>query len=469
MSEIHDIGGGSGEERLRVIFFHGLNGDTLSTWACKGATDTFWPAWLLSDIPGLRASTVEYDASPSRWFSDSPMTVADRATNIASLFASDPSLSKVPLILIGHSLGGILIKAVIRHMKDHEDTNPEYTSILSSLRLVAFLGTPHSGSDVKKIPVVVRIMARLTGLSEELFKDSPILRDLANWYRINAPKSITHIVFTETRLTKGWFKVVSAGSSDPGLPNTIPIPVDANHIDICKPISRNSEVYRIVLKNIESVMEAELPKVLRSPLVHQSGEKNKGIQRTRGVKSRIAAHRDALVSAAAERPFTVLLCGPSAEVDAQAAAVRTSLADELSSDGFDVVLGESAGLTNSRLGQDTNALGRELEFLRTHCNAVVLVARGAGVWTELGLFGWHLANDKEMREKGVDIVLLADDRDVSTNEFAKKGAIAYADALGIADLVDLSDYDPEPVLRRLRARRGMYVMDRRGRPKKDAA
>ena len=48
--------------------------------------------------------------------------------------------------------------------------------------------------------------------------------------------------YRETQKTKSVL-VVDAASSDPDLPGVVAIPVDADHISICKPVDQNAEVY----------------------------------------------------------------------------------------------------------------------------------------------------------------------------------------------------------------------------------
>ena len=44
------------------------------------------------------------------------------------------------------------------------------------------------------------------------------------------------------------FVVVSETSADPGLQGVVPIPVDENHVSICKPDSREKLVYSRIRK-----------------------------------------------------------------------------------------------------------------------------------------------------------------------------------------------------------------------------
>jgi len=468
MSTLHNSEGGSGEERLRIIFFHGLNGHYTKTWTSFGRGGVFWPDWLLEDAPGTRVTTVQYDASPSHWFS-AGMPIADRAANIAAQLASEGMLD-MPLALVGHSLGGNIIKALIRHLSDHQSVNEKYRILLNNIRLVIFLGTPHSGSMAQRLlPGFVQAGLRYTKLVRELDADSTTLRDLNQWYRSNAPEAAKHLVLVEAQRTGG-VTIVSPSSSDPGLSSVVPIPIDSTHIRISKPSSRDSEIYKVILDAVKDALSDSLSPVLQDPVSLGRDPAERTQRRQRGIGSRMDAHRKSLIEAAEQRPFTILLCGPPAlDPPVPGAALCTRIGDLLLSDGFDVVFGQARGMANPRLGKNDNVLGRELDFIASQCNAVIVVASGASGWTELGLFGWHIASDKAAREKGIDIVVLADDDEVDSGQFIREGPIAYADAAGRADIVSMRTYDPSAILSRMRARRSLYVMDRRGRPKGSAA
>jgi len=392
--------------------------------------------------------------------------------NIASQLAATEVYAATPIALIGHSLGGNVIKAVVRHLHDHQSKNPRYKAILSNIRLVVFLGTPHTGSSFSKLfPRFLRKIFRPTLVAEELNADSPVLRDLGLWYRSNMPKAANHVVLVENKPAVGSVAIVSPSSSDPGLPDALPIPIDADHVGIAKPANRGSEIYKIILDRVKAVLAESLPPILQGPGDTASNSLERTARRRRGgLSSRVDSHRKSLLESAEQRAFTVLLCGPpSPDPESHAATLCARIGDLLTANGFDVVYGQSSGTTNERLGGEGNTLGRELDFIGSKCNAVIIIASGASGWAELGLFGWHLACDRTAREKGVDIVVIADETQIDFPDFLCGGPIRYSEGVGRADIVSLAAYNPEAVLSRMQARRTMYVMDRRGRPRTSAA
>jgi hypothetical protein len=76
-----------------------------------------------------------------------------------------------------------------------------------------------------------------------LLRNDPHLRDLNRWYRAYATEhGIETLVLQEAHRIGFLGQVVKLDSSDPGLPNAILIPIEADHVAISKPADRSSEV-----------------------------------------------------------------------------------------------------------------------------------------------------------------------------------------------------------------------------------
>ena len=99
-------------------------------------------------------------------------------------------------------------------------------------------------------------MLRLTASVGELKADDPRLRELNTWFRNSALVSQLRIqVYCEKQDVAGLL-VVNETSADPGLKGVVPIPIDANHISICKPDSRQKLVYSGVMRFIRDLAVA---------------------------------------------------------------------------------------------------------------------------------------------------------------------------------------------------------------------
>jgi hypothetical protein len=133
------------------------------------------------------------------------------------------------------------------------------------------------------------------------------------------------------------------------------------------------------------------------------------------------------------------------------------------------VLGEDDGLSERRLAGDSTVQNNELRFISEICNAVIVVADSPGVFSELGLFSWHFVNRRGLlygTRGDTEFILLLDKRFETTKSYLKEGPARSINAFGVVSYVDFATYDIEPVLTRVRDRRGVMIVDnRRGRPK----
>jgi pimeloyl-ACP methyl ester carboxylesterase len=233
-----------------VVFVHGLDGDAKTTWHPQDKPEHFWPKWLGEDDPTLGVWCAGYDAYSLAW-KGSALPLADRATAFLARFEA-AGIGDRPLVLIGHSLGGLVIKQLLRHA--HDLGNTYWKALVGNTRGVVFLSTPHSGSDLANYVQYVSKVLRPTVAAEELEAHHSRLRELNLWYRNNAPSlGIATDAYYETKTTYK-FLVVDPSSADPGIAGVVPIPIERNHQDICKPTSRSDLVYCRVRQFVDRCM-----------------------------------------------------------------------------------------------------------------------------------------------------------------------------------------------------------------------
>jgi pimeloyl-ACP methyl ester carboxylesterase len=224
MADLFPIAEARGPKTANVIFLHGLGGDAKKTWEATKDEASLWPAWLAQDIEGLAVYSVGYEASVSGW-NGSAMELTDRAANVLNLLLVKPNLETGQLIFAGHSLGGLVIKQVLRKAADEATDRAAALSFIERVRKVAFLATPHVGADLAGWGDRLRVFIRPSAATRSLLRNDSHLRDLNLWYRRwSKQRGIDHLILTETKTTSVFGMIVKPDSSDPGL-SSDPIPI----------------------------------------------------------------------------------------------------------------------------------------------------------------------------------------------------------------------------------------------------
>jgi protein SERAC1 len=272
MSRLERIHGTENAQRRGdVVFVHGLNGDARTTWHPKDQPNNFWPDWIGADIPNIGVWSIGYEASSFGWAAGSTMPLADRAVNALFLLDTYGIGTERPVVFITHSLGGLLIKEMLR--KAIDNSVPEGRQLAERTRGVIFLSTPHTGSDLAHFVDYMKFLLPTESV-KELKPNEPRLRELNTWYRNNVNKlGIKTQVYCERKPTtagKGWFKgrfgavVVDVNSSDPGLEGVTAIPLDEDHLTISCP-KRESAQYKGISKFVQACFVASAS-VLEQPI-----------------------------------------------------------------------------------------------------------------------------------------------------------------------------------------------------------
>ena len=220
-----------------VIFVHGLTGDPCETWTASN-TDDFWPNWLEQDFPRIAVYTLGYPASALAKPANPEMTLFERSGNVLENLSA-LGIGHRPIIFVAHSLGGLLVKIILR--KSSESIDPDWHAVSDATKLVAFLSTPHDGSTLANVfkcfPLAshhIHLLANKTGY----------LPDLNAHYRSlsHSRPDLATVVYYETRLTSALL-VVPPSSADPGITDVDPIPLDKDHKTICKPRDTDDLLY----------------------------------------------------------------------------------------------------------------------------------------------------------------------------------------------------------------------------------
>jgi hypothetical protein len=247
------------DRKLDVVFVHGLGDNDVDAWQQKGEPSTSWPKWLAEEFPQIQVWMLRYGAGKF-WFHPAALALPDRAKSVLGLLV-DNELGRRDLLFIAHSLGGLIVKQALAISEMGID--PRFDKIATATRGIVFLATPHTGSNIATVASRLGIGSKTVA---DLQTDDPWLRLLKDWYRSNAPKLGWQTrAFHETQPMFGSL-VVSISSADPNVPDVTVDPVDANHIEICKPRSKEFPVYKRVAaftREIISTARSEFVTVAR--------------------------------------------------------------------------------------------------------------------------------------------------------------------------------------------------------------
>ncbi|KAJ7353680.1 hypothetical protein DFH08DRAFT_692107 [Mycena albidolilacea] len=228
-----------------IVALHGLNGHAFRSWEYRnpsGKESFMWLRdYLPEQVPEARVMTYGYNANMYSDISTGRLRMFTKTflQELRYMRESDPSR---PLILVGHSMGGLLVKQAL--LVAHARADRHFDSILNSVTGVAFLGTPHQGANgVSNAKFVVNFVRAFkidvhVKLLESLDPKSMILFDQTDDFRqLVSSKGIEIASLFETRKTKivGSSKIpFFKRSAILGLLRERKAAIDANHSNLCK-------------------------------------------------------------------------------------------------------------------------------------------------------------------------------------------------------------------------------------------
>ncbi|KFY72740.1 hypothetical protein V499_07136 [Pseudogymnoascus sp. VKM F-103] len=177
-----------------IIAITGLAGHAFGSWAHSGQK-----MWLRDYLP----RDIQNRARILIYGYESQLHGANTAKSIISDYGNSfiqslmdlrdhPSCRDRPLILIGHSLGALIIKQAIT------DLEPSIRSRLP-VRTLIFFGAPHNGLEVSALETLVKGHPTQTLISE-LKRESPTLTGLSERFR-HVAKDMTIHTYYESRAT----------------------------------------------------------------------------------------------------------------------------------------------------------------------------------------------------------------------------------------------------------------------------
>ncbi|KFZ02931.1 hypothetical protein V502_11382 [Pseudogymnoascus sp. VKM F-4520 (FW-2644)] len=240
-----------GEHKFDIVFVDGLGGDnreTWKTWSKERNLDNFWPLKWLPSVAGIndaRISMIGYDTNL--------MSYSDFGKDLLYnlKYASEESeqgqkyigIGEKPIILIAHSMGGIILKAALQLNMISKAFDKKYPS--------------------EVIPYLASGPQALQGLNERFRHVAPNLRT-ASFYETR-PTAITNL---------GKMMVLERESSVLGYPGEISKSLDADHRGVCKFDGPDDPNYVSVRNVIQSFIKSHKPNMTLAEEVQGSSVHN---------------------------------------------------------------------------------------------------------------------------------------------------------------------------------------------------
>ncbi|CAK9195232.1 unnamed protein product [Sphagnum troendelagicum] len=271
---VHQLWPPFGDKRrtdLDIVLFHGLqlsandiNHAWTSTWTQRGHDNVCWPQeWLPCDLgEAVRIFSVSYDVHVVTSPHDHVSEIAD---NLFQNFVDRRYEWQHPIVLIGHSFGGLVLKSlVVKLERESTIRNPSNSfsksmarhakAFLRNVRGVAFYAVPHAGST--NIPTYVNKLLRCKNRHHRgiMGNIEPYRRDMnqlsVDFDRIVTENEISIYAFCEGQPMKHEGILVEFSSAQQSARNNCYKVEDANHMEVCKPPSKAHPSYALLLQFI---------------------------------------------------------------------------------------------------------------------------------------------------------------------------------------------------------------------------
>ncbi|KAH9899102.1 hypothetical protein F4778DRAFT_185995 [Xylariomycetidae sp. FL2044] len=275
---------------LDVVFIHGFTGHPERTWTHKRAPNgdepptkmrrlkhfspngrsLYWPRDILPEaLPHARIMTFGYDTNIRHVLGSSPTdnNVYSIAWDLlVALEGERGTESSRPLLFIAHSLGGIVVKEMLRRSYGCKLNRSHLHTVCNATRGIIFFGTPHGGSDPRGLlqrasENVIRAMGFTVNqqIVNTLLPNSERLQELRDEFAPMAHELgwLVHS-FQESKGLKflGGKKVVDDGSSCLAYPAIeITEHILSDHMDICRFSGTDDVEYRKVVRAISRISD----------------------------------------------------------------------------------------------------------------------------------------------------------------------------------------------------------------------
>ncbi|KAI1452950.1 hypothetical protein F4805DRAFT_445289 [Annulohypoxylon moriforme] len=251
---------GSDGANVDICFVHGLAGDRIRTWdwVDSNSKETHcWPTEFLSQDAEEDHLNVRILSYGYKSFAPTPEYLTQRTlyrhsqSLLSELAVVRKDCPDRPLIFVGHSLGGVVIKSAL--IFSSQDPNPELLAVSVSTTGIVFLGTPHhetmSTLDQLKWPRMLASIVELTKVGNPSLVKHLEMQSLSLQSRLQPFKALSDNIYIvsyyEESPTTTSNTIVPKPSARLQYGDKVDI-IHASHRDMCRFNSRENPDYQKV-------------------------------------------------------------------------------------------------------------------------------------------------------------------------------------------------------------------------------
>lgn len=247
------------EALVDFVFVHGLGGGSRKTWSKTSSVSHFWPQqWLPEDSAFKQVRTHSFGYN-SDWAKgkDNCLNVHHFGKSLLGELSTSPQLasSDTSIVLIGHSMGGLVIKKAFILAKQQA----AHTSLAGRLHSIYFLATPHRGSDsAKLLTTILQFAYSSRAYVDDLERNSAAIQVINDEFRHYSGDVNLWSFYETKKLEMGMLSrlIVDPDSAVLGYPEEKQMPMNADHRSICKFDAPTDPNFLILRNAMASTVEA---------------------------------------------------------------------------------------------------------------------------------------------------------------------------------------------------------------------
>ncbi|KAJ9497212.1 hypothetical protein H2202_007369 [Exophiala xenobiotica] len=246
-----------GEVTADIIFVHGLGGGSRKTWTKNDNPDLYWPQEWLPQDPAFQNVRIHMFGYDSNWDKASILNIHDFAKSLLEWVTNCPDIPQdieSPLILVCHSMGGLVAKKAYTLSRQSE----EHGKFSAQVRSIFFLATPHRGSNLAELlSRVLQVSSGARPYVNDLQPNSATIQAINEDFPRYCQQLELFSFYETLPMNVGVQKkiVVPKDSATLGYSNERTMYLDANHREVCKFENQQEHNYRAVRNALAEVLQ----------------------------------------------------------------------------------------------------------------------------------------------------------------------------------------------------------------------